>query len=57
MKANCPAHIAHNACRHTSDQLSVDIETIDLKIYSHFSLLVSRREELHSFFAFVDRVA
>ena len=53
LKANCPAHIVHNACKHASDQLSVDIETIVLKIYSLFSVSASRREELRSFFAFV----
>ena len=31
----------------------MDIETIVLKIYSHFSVSASRREELRSFFAFV----
>lgn len=54
LKANCPAHIAHNACKHACDQLSIDIETFVLKVYSHFSVSASRREELRSFFAFVD---
>ncbi|XP_078257165.1 uncharacterized protein LOC144594484 [Rhinoraja longicauda] len=54
LKANCPAHIAHNACKHACDQLSVDIEAIVLKVYSHFSISASRTEELRSFFAFVD---
>lgn len=51
LKANCPAHIAHNACKHACDQLSADIETI---VYSHFSISASWKEELRSFFAFVD---
>lgn len=38
LKANCPAHIAHNACKHACDQLSADIETI---VYSHFSISAS----------------
>ena len=42
LKANCPAHIAHNACKHACDQLSVDIETIVLQIYSHLSVSASR---------------
>ena len=54
LKANCPAHIAHHVCKHSCDQLSIDIETIVQKIYSHFSVSASRREELRSFFAFVD---
>uniref|UniRef100_A0A8C6LFC2 Uncharacterized protein n=1 Tax=Nothobranchius furzeri TaxID=105023 RepID=A0A8C6LFC2_NOTFU len=54
LKANCPAHIAHNTCKHACDQLSVDIEALVLKIYSHFSVSASRREELQSFFNFVD---
>lgn len=54
LKANCPAHIAHNTCKHACDQLSVDIESLVLKIYSHFSVSASRREELRAFFAFVD---
>ncbi|KAM3620103.1 uncharacterized protein V6R79_018367 [Siganus canaliculatus] len=54
LKANCPAHIAHNACKHACDQLSVDIQSIVIKIYSHFSVSASRREQLRAFFAFVD---
>ncbi|KAH1176600.1 hypothetical protein KIL84_010302, partial [Mauremys mutica] len=42
----CPAHIAHNTFKHASDQLSVDMEIIVLKIYSHFSVSTIRREEL-----------
>ncbi len=54
LKANCPAHIAHNTCKHACDQLSVDTETLVLKIYNHFSVSASRREELQTFFDFVD---
>lgn len=54
LKANCPAHVAHNACKHACDQLSVDIETVVLKVYSHFSVSASRRENLRGFFEFVD---
>lgn len=54
LKANCPAHITHNACKYACDKLAVDIETIVLKIYSHFSVSAGRREELRSFFEFVD---
>ena len=42
LKANCPAHIAHNTCKHACDQLSVDIESLVLKIYSRFSVSASR---------------
>lgn len=54
LKANCPTHIAHSACKHASDQLAVDIEAIVFKIYSHFSVSATRREELRSFSDFVD---
>lgn len=49
-KANFPAHIAHSACMNTCNQLSIDIETFTLKVYSHYSVSASRREELRSFF-------
>lgn len=48
LKANCPAHIAHSACKHASDQLAVDIDCFN------FSVSATRTEELRSFFAFVD---
>uniref|UniRef100_H2ZT52 DUF4371 domain-containing protein n=1 Tax=Latimeria chalumnae TaxID=7897 RepID=H2ZT52_LATCH len=46
LKANCPAHVAHNTCKHASDQLSVDTEMIVLKIYNHFPVSAKHREEL-----------
>lgn len=54
LKANCSNHILHNATKHASDGLDVDIEMIILKIYGHFSVSAKRREELKSFFDFVD---
>lgn len=54
LKANCPAHIIHNASKHACDQLPVDIETLVMKVYSHFSVSASRREELKGFFEFLD---
>ena len=38
----CPAHILHNAAEKASDRLTVDIETIVLKIDSHFKSQTSR---------------
>uniref|UniRef100_H3A0B7 DUF4371 domain-containing protein n=1 Tax=Latimeria chalumnae TaxID=7897 RepID=H3A0B7_LATCH len=54
LKANCPAHVAHNTCKHASDQLSVDIDMTVLKIYSHFSVSAKHREKLRNFFEFVE---
>ncbi|EFN65846.1 hypothetical protein EAG_02387, partial [Camponotus floridanus] len=53
-KANSHAHIIHNTVKYSIDKLSVDVENIVLKIYSHFSQSAKRRETLKEFFEFVD---
>ena len=45
----CPAHILHNAAEKGSDSLTVDIETIVLKIGSHFKSQTSRAVSLKQF--------
>ena len=45
----CPAHILHNAVEKWSDSLTVDIETIALKIGSHFKSQTSRAVSLKQF--------
>lgn len=54
ISANCCNHILHNACKHACNSLDLDVEVIVLKLYSHFSSSAKRREELQSFFTFVD---
>jgi hypothetical protein len=54
LKSNCLAHIVHNAMKHTSDYLDIDVETIVLEVFSHFSVSANCREELKEYFAFVD---
>lgn len=46
IKANCHAHIVHNAVRHSLEFLDVDIENIILKVYGHFSVSAVRRNNL-----------
>jgi hypothetical protein len=53
-KANCTAHIIHNCCKHASKFLDIDIKTIILRTYSHFSSSGKRRKALSSFFKFVN---
>jgi hypothetical protein len=53
-KANCSNCILHNATKHASDGLGVHTEISSLKICGHFSVSAKRREELKSFFDFVD---
>ena len=45
----CPAHILHNAAEKGSDSLTVDVETIVLKIDSHFKSQTSRAVSLKQF--------
>ncbi|XP_016665151.1 uncharacterized protein LOC107885900 [Acyrthosiphon pisum] len=52
IKSDCLAHIINNYFKHGLQKLDFDIETVVLKIYSHFSSSASRRENLKSFFYF-----
>uniref|UniRef100_H3AK16 HAT C-terminal dimerisation domain-containing protein n=1 Tax=Latimeria chalumnae TaxID=7897 RepID=H3AK16_LATCH len=54
LQGNCCAHIVHNAVRHALNKLSVDIETVVLKVYGFFSVSAKRRENLKEFFVFLD---
>jgi len=45
----CPAHILHNTASTSTDVLSVDAESIVLKIYKYFSIFTVRNERLKSF--------
>lgn len=45
----CPAHILHNAAEKGAERLTADIETIVLKIGSHFKSQTSRANSLKSF--------
>uniref|UniRef100_H3ALZ6 DUF4371 domain-containing protein n=1 Tax=Latimeria chalumnae TaxID=7897 RepID=H3ALZ6_LATCH len=50
LKANCLAHVVHNACRKASNRLPTDIENLALKAYSHFY----QSAKLESFCNFVE---
>lgn len=54
LKNGCPAHIVNNTFKHAANQLSIDIEVVVLKIYSHFSSSSLRRENLKEFVEFVN---
>ena len=47
----CPAHILHNAAEKGAERLTVDIETIVLKIFSHFKSQTSKVQNLKQFCA------
>ena len=47
----CPAHILHNAAEKGAERLTVDIETMVLKICSHFKSQASRVQNLKHFCA------
>lgn len=50
----CPVHIVHNAAKHGFDMLSIDIESIALKIFNFFSIYTIRTESLKEFCSFVE---
>jgi len=50
----CPAHIIHNAAKKGLETLSIDVQSIIMKIYNHFSVYTVRTEELKEFCEFVD---
>lgn len=45
----CPGHILHNAMQHGADTLSVDLESIVMKIFNYFHVYTVRTEELKDF--------
>lgn len=45
----CPAHILHNNVQFGFDGLPLDVESIVVKIYNHFSVFTVRTEKLKSF--------
>lgn len=55
VKANCCAHMVHNTLKHALEQVyTVDVETIVIRTFNHFSSSAKRLEELKSFYEFVD---
>lgn len=50
----CPAHILNNTVQHGCDSLPVDIDSLILKIYNHFSIYTLRVEKLKEFCEFVE---
>ena len=49
ISVGCPEHILHNAAEKGSDRLTVDIETVVMKIGSHFQSQTSRAVSLKQF--------
>lgn len=50
----CPAHILHNTASCAADALTVDVETIVVKIFNYFSIYTIRTEQLKQFCDYVD---
>lgn len=50
----CPAHIVHNSAQHGFDLMTIDLESIIVKLYNYFSIYTIRTESLKSFCEFVD---
>ena len=51
---SCPAQILHNTAKKGAERLTVDIETIVLKIGSHFKSQTNKRTSLKQFFEQLD---
>jgi hypothetical protein len=49
----CPAQILHNCLQHGADFLSVDVESIVLKIFNFFHIYAVRTQQLREFCDFV----
>lgn len=54
--AGCVAHIVHNAIESACDQLSIDVEYVAVKIYTHFYRYTVRLESLKHFCDSVDEI-
>lgn len=54
MGVGCPAHILHNAIRHATDLLEIDIESLVMKIFNHFSVYTVRTEKLNKFCDYIE---
>jgi hypothetical protein len=52
-RANCPAHILHNCAKQAADKLDVDMESLVVKIFNHFSSAAKRITELKNVFQFL----
>ncbi|CAH1163556.1 unnamed protein product [Phaedon cochleariae] len=50
----CPAHILNNCVQSGTDTLRIDIDSLVLKIYNHFSIYTIRTESLKHFCEFVE---
>ncbi|CAK1597427.1 unnamed protein product [Parnassius mnemosyne] len=50
----CPAHMLHNAIRHATDLLDIDVESLVMKIFNHFSVYTIRTEKLKELCSYVD---
>jgi hypothetical protein len=54
VSAGCPVHFLHNCIQHRADTLSVDIQSIIMKIYNYFCTYTVRTEDPNSYCEFVD---
>jgi hypothetical protein len=50
--ANCLAHILHNCTKQACGRLQIDIESVAVKIFNHFSSFSKHTEELKAIFYF-----